>query len=114
MSTDIPVPNARERVYDFPNGFLAQAQSMYGWLLHERFSPEWDSGVRNGSYHYGITLPSTEVPALRALQRTHPSRWGNHPDQAELLAQSAQQAEASARITQGKLSALTPEQREWL
>ncbi|EIQ2412888.1 hypothetical protein LUY00_004605, partial [Salmonella enterica] len=41
----------RERVYDFPNGFRSEAENMYGWLRHEGFSPEWDTGERDGKHH---------------------------------------------------------------
>lgn len=102
------------RVYDFPNGFLTQAQSMFGWLQHERFTPGWDNGVRDGEYRYGITLPEHEIPQLRALQTANPARWGNHPDVAQALADSASENEARGKIYREKLSILTPDQREWI
>ncbi|GIK74481.1 MAG: hypothetical protein BroJett021_34690 [Chloroflexota bacterium] len=104
----------RERVYDFPNGFLPQAESMYGWLRHEGFSPNWDSGVRDGEYRYGITLPAGEVPRLRSLQKAYPARWGNHPDVAAALKTGQQQSEQEAEANRQRLGRLSAAQREWI
>lgn len=104
----------RERVYDFPNGFQTQAESIYGWLRHEGFAPEWDCGVRDGEYCYGITIPAHEVSQLRIFQKTNPARWGNHPDVAAELKASQQQAERDAEVNRQRLDRLNPEQREWI
>jgi hypothetical protein len=70
-------------VYTFPNGFAQQAESMYSWLLYERFNPEWDFGKdERGWRTMIIKLPAAEVPALRELQRVRPARWGNCPEAA--------------------------------
>lgn len=104
----------RERVYDLPNGHLNSAEHMFKWLQHEGFTPAWDSGVRDGEYRYGITLPVEEVPQLRALQKAYPARWGNHPDVSAALKTAEQQAQRDAEVNRQRLDRLNPEQREWI
>lgn len=106
--------DARERVYDFPNGFRDQAENMYGWLRHEGLSPEWDTGQRDGEYRMGITIPANAVPQLRILQKTYPARWGNPPDVAKAMADNQREMAVQGEIYQAKLDKLTPEQREWI
>ncbi len=115
MSTDKAVQSAkRERVYDFPSGYREQAEGMFKWLRHDGFSPEWDFGMREGEHCSGITLPEHEVPGLRALQQSNPARWGNHPDVAKMLDDNKREMEALSKVTDERLAALTPEQREWI
>lgn len=104
----------RERVYDFPNGFRSEAENMYGWLRHEGFSPEWDTGERDGKHHMGITIPVHEVPQLRIFQKTNPARWGNHPDVAQAMKDNQREIEEQSKINREKLAKLTPEQRDWI
>lgn len=104
----------RERIYDFPNGFRNNAENIFGWLRHEGFTPEWDCGVRDGEYCYGITIPAHEVPQLRIFQKTNPARWGNHPDVAAKLNADQEQAEHDTEVNLQQLDRLNPEQREWI
>lgn len=104
----------RERVYDFPNGFRSEAENMYGWLRHEGFSPEWDTGERDGKHHMGITIPVHEVPQLRIFQKTNPARWGSHPDVAQAMKDNQREIEEQSKINREKLAKLTPEQRDWI
>lgn len=104
----------RERVYDFPNGYRSQAESMYGWLRHEGFTPDWDFGVRDGEARSGITIPVHQVPQLRIFQKTNPARWGNHPDVEKAMKDNQREMEEQSRINREKSAKLTPEQREWI
>ncbi|AYK20495.1 hypothetical protein [Aeromonas veronii] len=87
---------------------------MYGWLRHEGFSPEWDTGERDGKHHMGITIPVHEVPQLRIFQKTNPARWGNHPDVAQAMKDNQREIEEQSKINREKLAKLTPEQRDWI
>lgn len=104
----------RERVYDFPNGYRPQAESMYGWLRHEGFTPDWDFGVRDGEARSGITIPVHQVPQLRIFQKTNPARWGNHPDVEKAMKDNQREMEEQSKIDRAKSAKLTPEQREWI
>lgn len=110
----VPEAVARERVYDFPNGYREQAENMYRWLRHEGFTPDWDFGVREGTHHSGITLPSTEVDAFRAVQRGNPARFGNTPEVKAALDQNQRDMEALVARDRARAEALTPEQRDWI
>lgn len=104
----------RERVYDIPSGYRDSAETMYGRLRHQGFSPEWDLGQRGGIQMLGITIPQGEVEALRELQKTNPATWGNHPDVNQMLDENKQQMEAASVHRRARLDALTPEQREFI
>ena len=66
------------KVYDFPNGFRAQAENMYGWLRHYGFTPSWCEGTEHEGWNgTGIAIPPGEVSQLRKLQETNPARWGS-------------------------------------
>jgi len=114
LEVAVTMNEQRERVYDLPNGHLASAEHMFKWLQHDGFTPGWDNGVRDGEYRYGITLPAQQVPQLRALQKTNPARWGNHPDVTEMLDKSQKQGEQEAEANRQRLDRLSPEQREWI
>ena len=105
---------SRERVYDIPNGYRDSAETMFGRLRNQGFSPEWDLGQRDGTYMLGITIPQGEVEALRELQKTKPATWGNHPDMKQMFAENKQQMEAASVHRRARLDALTPEQREFI
>lgn len=84
--------NERVRVYDIANTFSAASQ--FRLLLDHDFSPEWDNRSRDGVTQFGISLPASEVPKLRALQEQTPERWGppEQPDRrAEISKQLAEQ-----------------------
>lgn len=104
----------RERVYDYPNGFRETAQHMFGWLLHAGLAPEWDMGVRDGEYRYGITLGSSDAQQLHDLQRQNPARWGNAPEVAQSLRENQQEIQALSTQNQARRAALTPEQDAWI
>ena len=63
-------------VYDLPNGFAENATWVYNWLRHYNLNPAW--GDTSDGRHR-VTLPAHEVPALRAMQRANPARFGNPP-----------------------------------
>jgi hypothetical protein len=64
-------------VYRFPNGFMREAESTYGWLRHYNLNPQW--GTDGGDTL--IMLPEGEVSCLRMMQRANPARFGNCPEE---------------------------------
>jgi hypothetical protein len=101
--------------YEFPHGFSKEAESMYGWLRHEQFTPKWGATVA-GKSHPGLSilLPPEEVPQLRIFQTTNPARWGNHPDVTKMLDEAQQASERMVNENRERLKKLTPDQREWI
>ena len=79
---------ARERVYDIPNGYRDSAETMFRRLQHQGFTPEWDMGQREGQFMLGITIPQNETSQLRLLQKSDPATWGNHPEVEAMLDKS--------------------------
>lgn len=69
----------RQVVYNFFAGFRPQAESMYGWLLHEGLNPAWDFRPVGRIARTAITLPVSELDHLHALQESDPERWGEAP-----------------------------------
>lgn len=67
-------PEDRLVVYEIPNGFRSEAEHMFGWLQHMRFTQDW-CVMQNGAI--GISIPAREVPRLRILQKENPARWGS-------------------------------------
>lgn len=115
MSSPLPNPTpSLERVYDYPNGFRREAESMYGWLRHEGFTPAWDMGVREGEHRLGITLPASQVPQLREFQRRHPARWGNAPEVAQAMRDNQAEMAAQAERDRARRAALTQDQDNWI
>lgn len=116
LEEEVTMNEQRERVYDFPNGEMDAdgIGRLYNFLRSEGLSPTIDSGERFGEYRYGITLPASEVPRLRALQTANPARWGNHPDVVAELKAAQQQADHDAEVNRQRLDQLNPEQREWI
>jgi len=108
--------NCRERVYEWPSGFVRQAEDQFRMMLHERFTPKWEDGLRDSDGHprYAITIPAHEVPQLRMLQKAHPARWGNPPEVAKELADNHRQLEESSMKNSAKYNFLTPEQKEFV
>jgi len=104
----------RERVYDLPNGYRDAAETMWGRLRAQGFSPAWDNGMRNGAQMIGITIPQDEVSKLRELQKATPATWGNHPDVEKLLDANRHGMDDAAKVRQYRLNGLTPEQREFI
>ncbi|CAM5201572.1 hypothetical protein CDEF62S_03008 [Castellaniella defragrans] len=66
----------RKVVYNFFAGFRPQAESMYGWLLREGLSPDWDFRPVGRIARTGITLPLSQLGRLRDLQKADPEHWG--------------------------------------
>lgn len=104
----------RERVYDLPNAYRDTAETMWGRLRAQGFSPAWDIGERNGAQMIGITIPQSEVSQLRELQKATPATWGNHPDVEKLLDANRHGMDDAAKVRQYRLNGLTPEQREFI
>ncbi len=105
---------ARERVYDIPNGYRDSAETMFRRLRHQGFTPEWDMGQRDGQHMMGITIPQNETSQLRLLQKSNPATWGNHPEVKAMLDKSQQEMAAASEIRRARLGALTPDQREFI
>lgn len=72
----------RKVVYNFFAGFRPQAEGMYGWLLHEGLSPDWDFRPVGRIARTAITLPASQIGRLRDLQHKDPARWGEAPHTA--------------------------------
>ena len=106
-------PNS-ERVYDFKNGSQENAEAMYKRLRLEGLNPQWDSGVRDGVYCYGISLPSDEVAKLHELQRSNPARWGNSPEANTANAAWQADAQAQAKIDADRRAVLTGDQLDFI
>jgi hypothetical protein len=66
-------------VYDLPNGFADNAAWIYKWLRAYNLTPAW--GDTSDGRHR-VTLPASEVPCLRLMQKHDPARFGNPPDGA--------------------------------
>ena len=72
-----------ETVYTFPNGYAAQAESIYCWLRHYGLNPRWEMGengkLRDDDGTIRIALPAGEIPCLRLMQHDNPARFGHAP-----------------------------------
>lgn len=108
------VPTAQERVYDIPNRHRYTAETMWGRLREQGFSPAWDIGERNGTQMIGITIPQAEVDRLRELQKATPATWGNHPDVEKLFDANRHGMDDAGKVRQYRLNGLTPEQDEFI
>lgn len=66
----------RVTVYEFSPNARTDARARFNMLEREKFHPDWDLSDDGGA---AITLPVSEEPALRRLQRAKPQVWGEAP-----------------------------------